>query len=272
VSAVDSQPETTTHSGSVTVRSVALPTEHGGWSLTAEPAVLGLLVAWSWPGLALALAAMVAFIARTPLKLVLVDRWRGRWLPRSRLAAKVAAVELTLLAVLVAYSTLAATSSFWLPLLVAAPLVALELWFDMRSRSRRLIPELAGSVGIGSIAAAVALADGASNSLVWGLWVVIAARSVAAIPYVRIQILRVRSRPLHLWHSDAAQVGAIGIAALGWLFDLVPAATVIVIGAIALLNLAMVRSKPPRVVVIGIQQMVVGIVVVATTAIAILAA
>ncbi|MGI9616377.1 MAG: YwiC-like family protein, partial [Acidimicrobiales bacterium] len=71
-------------------RQVAVPTEHGGWSLTAEPVLLGLLVAWSWPGLALGLAAMLAFVARTPLKVVLVDRWRNRWLDRSRVAAAIA--------------------------------------------------------------------------------------------------------------------------------------------------------------------------------------
>ena len=63
-------------------KSVALPSEHGGWSLTAEPALLALIVVFSWSGMALGIAAMLAFVARTPLKLVLVDRWRNRWLPR----------------------------------------------------------------------------------------------------------------------------------------------------------------------------------------------
>jgi hypothetical protein len=273
VSAVSSRHlrRTTNPSGEVSVKSVALPTEHGGWSLTAEPAILGLIVAWSWPGLALAVAAMVAFVARTPLKLVLVDRWRGRWLDRSRLAATVAAVELAVLSLLVSYALLGASSGFLLPLAVAAPLVAVELWFDMRSRSRRLLPELAGSMGIGSIATAIALAGGASNRVAWGLWVVIAARSIAAIPYVRTQILRVRSRPPHLWHSDAAQAIAVGVAFLGWINDLIPGAAAIVIGVIALINIAMVRSTPSRVVVIGIQQMLVGLVVVTVTAVAVLA-
>ena len=57
-----------------------MPDEHGGWGLTAEPALLGLLVAPSWAGAALGIAAFLAFLVRTPLKLVLVDRWRGRWL------------------------------------------------------------------------------------------------------------------------------------------------------------------------------------------------
>ena len=105
-------------------RQVAIPTEHGGWSLTAEPVVLGLLVAWSWPGAALGVAAMLAFLARTPLKLVLVDGWRGRWLTRTTVAAQVAGAELLVLATLVTAAALTADARFWWPLLAAAPLVA----------------------------------------------------------------------------------------------------------------------------------------------------
>jgi hypothetical protein len=73
------------------LRAVALPTEHGGWGLTAEPALLGLLVSPSVAGVALGLGALVAFLARTPLRVVLVDRWRGRDLDRTRLARRVLA-------------------------------------------------------------------------------------------------------------------------------------------------------------------------------------
>ncbi len=251
----------------VSWRSVVLPSEHGGWSLTAEPALLGLLVAWSLPGLALGVSAMLAFMARTPLKLVLVDRFRHRWLPRTRLAAQVAVVELTVLIVLVVYAATAG-EPFWMPLAVAAPLIGLELWFDMRSRGRRLIPELAGSIGIGSIATAVALADGAATRMAWGLWVVVAARSVAAIPYVRTQILRTKSRPGPRWNSDAAQLAAVAAAVLGWAFDLVPAAAVIALAVLAAINVAALGLAPRRAVVIGIQQMIFGIAVILTTAIA----
>ncbi len=254
------------HNGAVSWRSVALPSEHGGWSLTAEPALLGLLVAWSVPGLALGVAAMVGFVARTPLKLVLVDRFRHRRLDRTRLAALVAAGELLIVTALVVYAAIAG-QSFWAPLAVAAPLVALELWFDMRSRSRRLIPELAGSIGIGSIATAIALAAGASMNLAWGLWVVIAARSLAAIPYVRTQILRTRSRPGPRWHSDIAQLIAVAVALLGWTVGMVPSAAVVAIAVLAAIHLVAVRLAPRRAVVIGIQQLIFGIAVVLATAI-----
>jgi len=51
-------------------RSVVIPSEHGGWGLTLEPALLGLLVAPTLAGLASAGAALLAFVARTPIKIV----------------------------------------------------------------------------------------------------------------------------------------------------------------------------------------------------------
>jgi len=249
-------------------RSVAIPTEHGGWSLTAEPAILGLLVGWSWPGFALGLAAMIAFVARTPLKLVLVDRWRKRWLDRTTAAARIAAVELVVLGTLLAYAAIAAHSGFWIPIAVAAPLFVLELGYDMKSRGRRLIPELAGSVGIGAVAAAIALADGEPKRLAWGLWLVIAARSLAAIPYVRTQIVRTRNEPNRLWPTDLAQGGAVAASLIGWLIDAVPLATVIVVGVVGVLQSVAIRRPPERAVVIGLQQTVVGVAVIAATAVA----
>lgn len=83
-----------------TFRSVALPAEHGGWGLTLEPGLLGLLVAPGLAGLCIAAGAMVAFLVRTPLKIVAVDHRRGRSLERTRLARRVAAVELIVLAAL----------------------------------------------------------------------------------------------------------------------------------------------------------------------------
>ena len=71
------------------LRTVALPSEHGGWGLTLEPVLLGLLVAHSVSALCIGLAAVLAFLARTPLKLAVVDARRGRTLERTRMARKV---------------------------------------------------------------------------------------------------------------------------------------------------------------------------------------
>ncbi|MFN8095814.1 MAG: YwiC-like family protein [Vicinamibacteria bacterium] len=62
-------------------RPSSLPAEHGGWGLLAEPIVLGLVLAPSAGGSCLALAALAAFLARHPLRLVLMDRRKGARYP-----------------------------------------------------------------------------------------------------------------------------------------------------------------------------------------------
>lgn len=247
-------------------RSVAIPTEHGGWSLTLEPAILGLLVAFSAPGAALSAAALVAFVARTPLKVVLVDRWRDRRLERTGLAWRILAVELLLIAALAIFALLTAESSFVWPLAVAAPLIIIELWHDMRSKSRHLLPELAGTIGIGSVSTAIALAGGADTGVAAGLWVVIAARSLAAVLFVRVQLLRFKGHDFVLWHSDVAQLLAVAIVLAGWLVEIVPVAAVVAIAALALFELIAVRRAPQRAAMIGAQQVVLGLTVVLVTA------
>lgn len=251
------------------LRAVALPAEHGGWSLTLEPVLLGLLVEWSWAGLLLGLAAFTAFLARTPTKVVLVDRWRHRWSDRTRLAATVAVAEIAVLVVLVVLALQLAARPFWLPLAVAAPLVATELWFDMRSRSRRLAPELAGAIGMGSVAAAVALAGGAPSELAYGLWCLLAARSLAAIPFVRLQLRRGHGHAVSAWHSDASQALSLVVVLAGWLSGAVPGAAVLALAGLALFDVVQVRRPPPRAVVVGVQQTVLGLLLVAITALAV---
>lgn len=248
-------------------REVAVPSEHGGWSLTAEPVVLGLVVAWSWPGLALGLAALLAFVARTPLKIVLVDRFRHRWLERSRLAARIAAVELLTIVALALFAAAGASNRwFWVPLAIAAPLIGIELWFDMRSRSRRLLPELAGTIGIGSVVASIVLVAGEGGDLAIGLWTVVSARAVAAIPYARIQVFRAHGRAVRLWHSDLPQLVAVVAVTLAWLLGAIPVAPVVALLAVAVFNVIDVRRPARRVVVIGIQQTIVGVAITVVTA------
>ena len=141
-------------------RAVAVPSEHGGWGLTLEPVLLGLLVGFSWPGVAIGVATFLAFLVRTPVKLALVDRRRGRTLPRTRVAWRIALVELIVLVGAVGLAIAAAGWTWLVPFAVAAPLFAVELWFDVRSRGRRLVPELCGAIGITAAAAAIVIAGG----------------------------------------------------------------------------------------------------------------
>ena len=245
-------------------RTVAVPSEHGGWGLTFEPVLLGLIVAPSWAGVVIGAAAMLAFMARTPAKVVLVDSWRHRRLPRTRVAALVAAAEIAVLVVLLGVAAATASGPFWIPLIAAVPLIAVELWFDMRSRSRRLVPELAGTVGIGGVAAAIVLAADGGAVLAAGAWLVIVARAVASLPFVRFQLRRVKHQPHRRWAQDLAQAAGSVLAlvgvAVGWLPRVASAAVI----ALAAVQVVLARTRPPRAVIVGVQQLVFGLAVMIT--------
>lgn len=242
-------------------RSVALPSEHGGWGLTAEPVVLGLIVAPSLAGVAIGVAAILSFLARTPLKLVLVDTWRHRNLPRTAMAAKVAAVEIVVIGALLITATLLADLRFWIPLLIAAPLFVVELWFDMRSRGRRLAPEMAGSVGIGSVGAAVVLAGGGSATAAAAAWVVIAARAIASLPFVRYQLKRRKDMARSWWEADVAGAAALAIAVVASLAGVLPWVGTVAIAALVVVQSVLARTRVSTAVVVGVQQMFFGLAV-----------
>ena len=132
-------------------------------------------------------------------------------------------MEIAVLTLLAAVASERSGLAWLVPVGLAAPLVAVELWFDSRSRGRRLAPELCGAVGIGASAPAIALAGGADAGLAAGLWLVLAARSVAVIPFVRVQIARMRRGHGPVATDDWAQVAgatvalaAVAVKARGW--------------------------------------------------------
>lgn len=252
------------------VRTVALPSEHGGWSLTLEPGLLGLLVAPSVAGLALALAALVAFLARTPLKLALVDRRRGRALERTALAGRVAALELVVLAGLVVTAVVTASSPFWVPLVLAAPLALVEGWFDIRSRGRRLPPEVAGAVAVCSVVAMIVLADGGSGALAAGLWLVLAARVTTSIPHVRDRVAELHGRSVDPRGSVFADALALLLALVAVVFDPQLVAGAAAVLAVVVLQRVSAHRPTDRAVVLGLRQMALGFGLVIVTALGVI--
>jgi len=249
------------------LRSVAVPTEHGGWGLTLEPVLLGLLVALSGAGVCLGLAAFLAFMARTPLKVVLVDARRRRFLPRTSIARRVLAAEAVLLATLVGGAFALDARPFWAPLTVIVPLATVELWFDMRSRSRRLLPELVGAVGIGGGVAVIVLAGGGSSRLATACWMILAARAVTAIVTIRDQVGRLHSRPGNPRLVLCADLAAVAIAGAAVLTDRAAALGAVAVVAAIAIQRALNLRPAPRAVVIGIRQTLLGLGVVLATAI-----
>lgn len=250
----------------VSLKAVALPNEHGGWGFTLEPVLLGLLIAPSGAGLGLGLFALAAFFTRHPLKLWLSDLRRGRNFPRTALAR-----NLTLLYGLLALAGLIlavwwASGPFWIPLLLALPLVGVQLWFDARNWGRNLLPELSGAVAMGAIASSMALAAGQDPRLACGLWWVLAARSLAPIFYARAQVRRARGErvevvPVYLAEGLAIAGLAPG-AWLGWL----PWSSVLALALLLPWTLYTFHRPPMPARAVGWSQMALGLLVVLSTA------
>ena len=176
------------------VRAVALPAEHGGWALIIEPIALGLLVAPSFAGLFIGAGALAAFLARHPLKLAIGDRRKNRVLKRTSLADRFALLYVTLAAVFFTIAVTILPLEYLLPFLIAGPLLVVQFLYDARGHSRKLVPELAGALAVGSISTAIALAGGWSRPTAYALWIIVACRHVPTILYLRVLLGRRRQK------------------------------------------------------------------------------
>ena len=123
------------------------------------------------------------------------------------------------------------------------------------------------------MSAAIVLAGNGGERLAVAVWLILAGRSIASIPFVRTQIARLHHGAAPLGVADALQVAGITVALVA-----VAVETTVIGGAIAVAILAglqtmWVRQSPvPPAKVLGIRQMALGFGVVAATAIGVLAA
>ena len=143
---------------------MALPVEHGGWGFLLEPVVLGLVLAPGVAGVCLGLAALAAFLIRHPLKLVLMDRRRGTWHPRTGLALRFVLGYGAVALALAGAAWRLAESPFWPALLLGVPPAHVALGYDAAGRSREALPEAAGAVALGASATPSCASSASGNS------------------------------------------------------------------------------------------------------------
>jgi len=223
----------------VRLRTVALPVEHGAWGFLLEPALLGLLVAWSGAGAALVVAALAALLLQTPLSVALGDLRRGRSYPRTLLAGRVALLYGFVLVVAVSAAIVSAgTAAILLPALLAVPLALTQLCFDAHGRARELLPETVGALAVNALAACIAVAAGWDLVPALGLWALLAARTVPTIVYVRARLRLERGRDVTtvwVWVAHLAAIAGVAVAVvrgdLAW-FALAPFALLTVRAAL----------------------------------------
>ncbi|MDX2076389.1 MAG: YwiC-like family protein [bacterium] len=240
------------------IRSVALPTEHGGWGFLIEPIILGLLVAFSGAGLLLAISAFGVFLIHQPLKIAIKDRMKGNRPPRTILAERfalgyggVALIPFGILLLLVADKT------FLLPLVIALPFALVQLWYDAKNQSRKLLPEVCGAIALGAIAPMIAILGGWAVTPALILWLFLMGRIIPSILYVRARLRLERGNPIQresVWMvHGVAVIMVIGFALSRTMPYLGVVAMLILLGR-AMIGLSDYR-KARRAPIIGFQEL-----------------
>lgn len=193
------------------LRTLLLPKEHGSWSLAFEPVALGLLLAPSAAGTALAIAIAAGFFTRRPLKLAITTAGRA---PDSRAGRWAVGGSIVSLAALVTTAQLGSWSALW-PLLPAAPLAALFLWFDLRQAAREAEAELAGAAAFALTPAAFATLAGWSPAHALALAALALARNMSAVMTVRGYLRRRKTPDCRVWPARAVAIACfVGVFAL----------------------------------------------------------
>ncbi len=253
----------------INVRSVALPVEHGGWSFLAEPVVLGLLVAPSAAGFAIAVATSAGFLIRHPGRMFWKNRQRLDVSPRFRLAGKFAVgYGLVAAAGLAAAWALAGIRPL-VPFIIAGPFFLLFAVYDVRQEARLLLPELLAPAAIAVSAPAIALAAGWTAQAAIVLWVLLVLRLIPAVLYVRARLRLERDKPYDALASNTAHGAAVlaggGLAGAG----LAPWLSVVGLGVLlvrAVVGLSRYH-RPATAKVIGFSEVAFGALFVLLTAV-----
>ena len=238
---------------------IALPTEHGGWGFLFEPIVAGLAIAFSVPGVWIAVMTIGAFLVRQPLKVLVVDRLGMKVAERANVALKFVAI---FGAVFIAGLVGAVLTGGWAPLMPFAfvlPLAALQMYYDFSRQSRHVLPELGGAVAISASAAAIALAGGFDWPAALGLWAVFAARLIPSILYVRERLLLEKGKPFSRSVPLIAHVVGVAAVALIASFGLVP--TLVSFAMLILLGRAvegLSGRRPMKAMKVGIFEVIYG--------------
>jgi hypothetical protein len=191
-------------------------------------------------------------MARQPLRLWLGDLARGRSAPRTRWAGGLAALLGAVAIGALLWASALAAASFWTLMAFAALLLLPQLVYDVRNRGRTLAAELLGAAGPSALASAAARASGWRMSEAVALGVIVVARAVPSVLYVRARLRLERGQwqgGTAVWASHIAAMGASGALAVAGLVPWLAFAGVVVLAARAAHGLSRFRraSRPQEV-------------------------
>ena len=234
---------------------VIFPSEHGSWSMTLVPFLIGVgtgAVATVGPFAALGaglclLAVLAIFLARQPVSLWL-RIWRGRGRRSDLSTARFWTLALLAMAALAGAGLLALGR--WPVLWLAAPaagVLGLTLALTIWRGPRQLSTELIGVIGLALTApAAYVSVAGRFDATAWLVWAITAGHNAISVLYVRLRIDDRHGRATGrqaTWVVTAHTVSllaVVGAAAAGWL----PWLIALPVGLLLVRALVVARRRP----------------------------
>lgn len=219
---------------------LALPKEHGSWSLALEPLALGLLVAPTAAGGALAVAAVAGFFLRRPLKILSREQNYERW----KIARDGVLILVTLGTVgLLLAAKLGGVEKLW-PLLPSAVAGLVFVWCDRRNEAREGAVEVAGAAAFGMLPATFGTLAGWGGVSALALAAVMLVRSISTVLTVRanVRLRKGKAAPI-LPAFLSAGVGLALCGGLVWL-RLAPWAAVFFAGVLAARTVWLLAWRP----------------------------
>jgi hypothetical protein len=200
------------------IETVFLPKEHGSWSLALEPLVLGLLIAPSPAGGALATAAFAGFLARRPLKTALTTDRPAR---RRTAALTLAALGCLATTGLAEAAMLGGVAALW-PLLLVAPLGGLFAYFDAQNEARAAAAEIVGCSAFALLPTALATLAGWSAPAALALALIAFTRSLPTVLTLRFCLRSAKGESPSPALAPVCAAIAASALAFAWSLRLVP--------------------------------------------------
>ena len=198
----------------IPAKSIALPLEHGAWGFLFEPLLAGLLIFSTVSGLFLAIFFVGAFLCRQPLKFVVGDILNGKRLPRTTVAVR----WLIYFSAIAAFGAVGiyftAIPRSLIPLVLSAPVGIYLIYQDASRKSREILSELLGAAVLSSSIASLSLAAGKSYLFAASMWMIMLARLIPSILYVRNRLRLEKAKDHSIVLPVAAHIAAILVLAI----------------------------------------------------------
>ncbi len=179
----------------VNIRQIALPIEHGSWGFVLEPLILSLIVAYSFPGLLLAVCTFFMFLSHQPIKILFKNKPDDY---NKKIAIFFLIIYLLVILVLFVFVLLSVKLQSLIPFGLSLVVMIIYLSNLYNQKNRELINELSAPISISLLVLSILLFKNWQLEYVISFWIILLSRSVQTTFYVHTKLLMYKKKKYNL--------------------------------------------------------------------------